>query len=253
MPAPERALRKGEMHSRHGLGVARRLLRLATRATAALVSAGALGLLETATASAVTDAGAVEVVTPGNLSPLNGGGSATPFTLRLPGGAACPGDTAHKGYLVFSYTIPAAVKPDHIFFPGGSPKVGVDLIDTAGVPFVTEATGVNTGVVLQPPVFVWSRYDHHPEALPPGTYNVGLACALLDRPVTYWNTQITFVASSTDPGGFTWRVANPVRIASRGSSVPMVAVVAGGLVLAAGVALAVRHRRRSPAPTEALP
>jgi hypothetical protein len=210
------------------------------------VLAGSSSVLGNAPASAATNAGAAEVVGQ-NDAPLNSGGSATLFTLKLPDGAACPGDTAHKGYLLFSYTVPVEVAPDRVTFPSNSPNIGVDLIDTNGEPFVAQATGVDTGVVPQPPPFVWSRYDHHPEALPPGTYNVGLACVYNYRVVKYWNARVTFVASDRDPGGFTWTASAPIRPSSGGSSGDpwiVVAAVAGALVVAAGVGWWVRRGRK---------
>jgi hypothetical protein len=225
------------------LPAARRVLLVATGALAAL---GTTPVLGGTAASAATNAGAAEIVGQ-NGAPLNSGGSETPFTLKLPNGSACPGDTAHKGYLLFSYTVPINVAPDRVTFPSNSPNIGVDLIDINGEPFVSQATGVDTGAVPPSPPFVWSRYDHHPEALPPGTYNVGLACVYDYRVVRYWNARVTFVANASDPGGFTWTASASVRPSTGGSSGDLwivVAAVAGGLVVAAVVAWWLRRARK---------
>jgi hypothetical protein len=235
------------------LAIARRRFDVGTRAATALLAAGGWALVSMATASAATDAGVVQVVSPANGAAVNAGGSATLFTFKLPAGATCPGDTEHQGYLLFGYTVPVAVNPQQVTFGGGEASIGAALIDAGGTPYVAVATGVNSGAVVQPPAFVWSRYDHHPEVLPAGTYNVGLACVLDNRVVTYWNTPITFVASSTDPGGFTWKVADPVPISSHGSSAPVLAIVAvtAGVVLAVGLAWGIRRRRKPAAATVA--
>ena len=45
------------------------------------------------------DAGAVEIITPQG-EPLESGGSSTLYSLKLPEGASCPGDTASGNWLV---------------------------------------------------------------------------------------------------------------------------------------------------------
>src|SRR5262249_30710242 len=149
---------------------------------------------------------------------------------------------------LFSYTVPANVPPDRVTYPGGNPNIGVNLIDAAGQPFLAQATGVYTGEVPQSPAFVWSRYDHDPQDLPPGTYNVGLACVHGYNVVRYWNARVTFMASDADPGGFTWTASEPVHLSSGGSSGDMwwivVAAAAGALAIAAGVAWRRRHARK---------
>jgi hypothetical protein len=37
-----------------------------------------------------------------------------------------------------------------------------------------------------------------------GVWEVGIACDLNGVLTSYWNTQVTFTASNTDAGGFTW-------------------------------------------------
>jgi hypothetical protein len=189
-------------------------------------------------------------------SPLTHGGSATQFMLRLPGDAACPGDTEHHGYLVFSYVTPSTAAPANLTFPGGYPSSGLDLITVRGEPYKAQPTAVISGSIIQPPAFVWSRYDHHPDVLPAGTYNVGIACAhQYGQVVSYWNTQVAIVASSTDPGGFTWQAVGLHAAGGGGSSHRGLIIglaVAGVLLVAAGVVMARRKRAGHGAPGQPL-
>jgi hypothetical protein len=199
------------------------------------------------------DGAGVPVVTASSGQALDSGGSATVFGLQLPSGAACPGDSYHDGYLVYSYTVPVGTDPASVTFPGTFPSPGVDLITNEGVPFVAQTTSPDTGTIPPLPLFSWSRYGHTAE-LPLGEYNVGIACAHglgAGRVVKFWNVKLDFAASSRDPGGFTWRVAGaqsgPTLPHSTGLSSHLAAALIGLAALAVlGLALTwgVRHRRR---------
>ncbi len=152
--------------------------------------------------------------------PLLSGGSATPFALGLPTGAACTGDTAAGGYRVQSYMVPASVDPGALTFgPDGPTPADVGaalrqpLFSTASTPFVNVNTAVATspggpGLVTNLPTFSFAVFGSSgPQVVPPGTYNIGYACTVggeyaLDK---YWNARLTFVADATDqPSGITW-------------------------------------------------
>jgi hypothetical protein len=199
-------------------------------------------------ASAATEQPGAAVVVDQSGSPLDSGGSATPFTLQLPSGAACPGDTYHHDYLVFSYGVPESVSPASLTFPGTFPSTGVDLITLQGEPFVTQATAMNTGAIQTLPGFAWSRYDHDPTEQPLGTYNVGIACAQgLGKVAAYWNVRINFVTNDRDPGGFSWQVASPPAAASgqNGDRTPfLVGIVVGVVILASALTVLIRRRQR---------
>src|SRR5262245_9642793 len=91
-----------------------RLRPLGLVATAAIVALTGVATLSSQSVAAGTytpvDAGDVVVVDAiDNSSELTGGGSAVPFTLRLPDGATCPGDSAHDQWRVQSFLIPSTV------------------------------------------------------------------------------------------------------------------------------------------------
>jgi hypothetical protein len=199
-------------------------------------------------AQAATEPPAVAVVVDQSGNALDSGGSATPFTLQLPSGAACPGDTYHHDYLVFSYGVPVLVSPASLTFPGTFPRTGVDLITLAGEPFVTQATAPFTGGIQTLPGFSWSRYDHDPADFPLGMYNVGIACAQgLGTVARYWNVRIDFMANDRDPGGFSWQVVSPPAAPSGQNgddTLVLVATVVGVVILASGLALLLRRRQR---------
>ena len=103
------------------------------------------------------------------------------------------------------------------------------------------------------PVFSWTRYssylnDLFPDGVRHATWEGGIACANSYGTVTnYWNTQILFTRTSSDPGGFVWRVVNPQPAPSNsthvivGITLLVVAALLGGLVLV----LSRRQRRQA--------
>jgi hypothetical protein len=220
-----------------------RAARLVLIPAAVVALAGTIS--QAAQASTAEKAGAAVVVDPSGQT-LNSGGSATPFTLELPAGAACPGDTYHRGYLVYSYVAPAGTDPADLSFAGTFPSSGLDLITSRGVPFVTQATAEFTGAIQALPDFSWQRYDHDTTDLPPGPYNVGIACAEGEgKVVKYWNVPIVLTADSRDAGGFTWQATNPKADPAphHGDTGPlMVALIVVIVILAGGLALVLRRR-----------
>jgi hypothetical protein len=225
-------------------------LRLAHRVAAASVALAATfaatWLAGTPAALAASDNGRMTITGQDGTSSLNGGASASVFSVSLPADAKCPGDTAHKGYLVDSYVVPVGTDLNSLTFVGGYPNVGVDLITTEGVPWVANYTQPFSATMPLPfPAFSWSRYDHETKYLPMGTYNVGIACAdEHNRIVSYWNTQVRFTASSTDPGGFTWAVAHGYRAGGGGH--PAALIVGLFFLILAVIAGVIWLRSRRP-------
>jgi hypothetical protein len=195
----------------------------------------ALGVVLTAGGSraygVTTDAAQIVSPSQGSLpgNPLTNGGSGTPFSLTLPASAACSGDTPHGGYRVQSYIVPAAVDPATLTFGSAGPvptgtgtnlRQALYLTTTSAYVNVATGNGSTPGPGPVANIGTFSFGVLRAGDIPPGSYNVGLACTRggasatqLDR---VWNTSVTISASSTDrPGGFTWTaLGHPAAAAS---------------------------------------
>ena len=132
-----------------------------------------------ATAGAATGDG--EIIHPATGAPLDSGGSATTYGVALPAGASCPGDTAHDGYHVYSYLVPAGHTPTEVSLHEGVPEPLVGFI-SYGAYYGAVNTAEDTGQVMTLPQFSWSRYSSYLNDLfptapdrPPG--RAGSLCA----------------------------------------------------------------------------
>jgi hypothetical protein len=171
--------------------------------------------------------------------------------VSLPAVASCPGDTEHDGYHVYSYLVPAGHTPTEVRFTLFPSRWSGYF--SYGAYYGPVNTAPGTGQVMTLPVFSWSRYSSYLDHLFPAgvrhaTWEGGIACANSYGTVTnYWNTQILFTRTSSDPGGFVWRVVNPQPVSSSSTHVIVgitflvVAVLLGGLVLVLS-----RRQRRQP-------
>lgn len=199
------------------------------------------GLVAIATAAAVVPllgaptAGAVgtpqtpgsSIRTAGGAAPLTSGDSGTTFTLRLPAGASCTGDSANDGYRVQSYMVPESVDPSTLTFNGAGPvPLGMGasfrqpLYDINGSGFVDQQTANASspggpGPILAPPDFNFGAV-FVPGNIPSGTYNLGIACTLGPASATqmkeFWNTQMVVTTAAPGTGGpaeFNWAVPAP--------------------------------------------
>jgi len=217
------------------------------------VALGAVGLLAaTPQVAGAATAGAEVLVTPGTTRALAAGGSATPYGVVLPAGASCPGDSAHGGYHVFTYLVPAGLSPTDVSFKTGTPSKWYGYIAEGayvGAVNTAESTGQVVGL---PTSYTWTRLTPtllFPSGQHTATWEGGVACADTYGQVTdYWNSTIRFTADASDPGGFTWRVVDQGAVPT---SQPVALWVGIGLlVVAAGAgawALALRRRSRGPA------
>ncbi len=133
-------------------------------------------------------------------------------------------------------------------FKGGIPDRWYGYI-ASGAYFGAINTAQSSGQVTSLPYeFVWTRLtptDLFPTGAHSATWNGGIACADTHGVVTdYWNSRIVFTADASDPGGFTWKVADPGALPT---SQPVgLWIGVGLLVVAAGAAtyaLSLRRRR----------
>jgi hypothetical protein len=178
-------------------------------ALASLVVAG-MGV-----ASASTLNGVATTANPSNQAYLASGGSNTEYTITLPANAACDGDTATHGYHVWSYLVKAGTNVDTLTFNENTgPSQGLGLFDSTATYYGPANTAIDTGQIIGiPNDLEWGPVVSDDSLLSTllykskksGAWDGGLACANSAGDVTdYWNTQITFTKSTTDPKGFVW-------------------------------------------------
>jgi len=171
-------------------------------------------------AAAQSSPSGVAVVASNSGEKLTLGGSADEFTLKLPPRSTCPGDSANDGFRVDSYMVPSAVAPTDVTFGSAGPEVNTltrydefrqPLYDNLTAMFVNRLTAANEkpgepGLIIDVPMFSLDVYSAG--QVPPGPYNIGVACTLDGQAKTTWNTQITIEKDSTDkPAGVRWSVA----------------------------------------------
>ena len=163
------------------------------------------------------------------------GGSASTdlFTLSVPTGAACTGSSsANPATYEYSYLIPQGAIPQASFattltFNGlGEPSQGLGLPESpSGDLFEAVSTAPPTtsggpGPIANVPAdFQWSQLISQDDITLTGSdgllytdntsgiWETGIACASGSPAASitdYWNTEVTFTASSSDPTGFTW-------------------------------------------------
>lgn len=226
---------------------------------AAAASAALLLLLAAPAPPAAAQVGGVADVVAGadRSRRVDGGGSATAFSLRLPPGAACPGDSAEESYRVQSYMVPATVDPASIRYDGLGPvpfafgewaTFRQTLYDTSTASFASAQTAEaarpgGPGPVVNLPAFSFGVYQ--PGDLPPGRYRIGIACSLFNETVSYWGAELVFVDEPDDaPAQVAWRVVGAPDRAPATRGWPAVAAGAAAAV----VLTAVRMRRRTPRP-----
>jgi hypothetical protein len=187
-----------------------------TLAAVALMAAGSMLLVleRTAAAATPTFSGPATVADGSSDQTELSGGSAALFTFNLPSAAACPGDTTTGGYLVDSYLVPQSTALSSLTFSSGFPSAGFALYNSANnKAYVAQNTNTGTGQISGiPNTFEFgstSQVGHSRPSLTnllsgTGVWEAGIACELNGALTDYWNTEITFTASTSDPGGFVW-------------------------------------------------
>lgn len=200
--------------------------------------------------AAGSKAGSLTMVSASSHQPIDHGGSATTFTVRLPNDASCPGDSAHDQWRVQSFLVPASVEPASLKYALQGPRVvgGFPLFDVATHPVSQVLLRANDGAGA--PGFIDALPDMNfavfkDAPLTPGEYRLGLACTLWRVTDRYWETRIVISAAPSDrPAKLQWRLASApsaVLAANSSQSWPTVVLVLCGV--AVGVAILVRFRR----------
>ncbi len=181
-----------------------------------LVLAGGWSLYLAATASTPASAatlGGTATITDPSSNPLASGGSATMFSVALPANAACSGDTSTGGYHIYSYLVTRGTDVTTVTF-GTHPSVGLGFVNNVGLYYGPVNTAITTGQIIGIPTnFEWAPLLSDGETLASllytggtsGVWEAGIACATSAGVLSdYWNTEVTFTASTADPNGFVW-------------------------------------------------
>jgi hypothetical protein len=257
----------------------RRVLKASAAAGAAAAVLGlSLSVLGVTAASAATTNGVATIENSSESAPLTGvQGSATPFTVGLPAGAACDGDTATDGWGVVSYMVPQSVYgtnganlPGLVSYSGGFEQVGLGYFAAGGAPLTSQPTAPVSGDILSNVQGPWQWSGLSPthvaavgtgplaspyqnELIPAGgssqVWESGIACINASGVITdWWNAEITFTASSSDTNGYTWTPTT-----STGANVPesplnVALPLGGGLILLAAFGITWRRRRHASLP-----
>lgn len=208
------------------------------------VAISMVGLLTTAIGYSLGNHEAAATVrSAGGAADLTTGNSATVFTLGLPAGAACAGDSAIAGYRWQTYMVRDSVDPATLTFgsvgplpPGQNADFRQPLYGSpGGTPVVNQQTANaddpnGPGRILNIPDASYSVFG--PNVIDPGTYNIGIACTLgpagPDQTKNFWNVQKTFVADTAGggPSAVTWTLAT--------TNLPTVTTVAGATTTTVG-------------------
>lgn len=220
---------------------------------AGLTAAGCLLLGPTATADVRGPEGTAVVIDGETAEPIAGGSSQTAFSVALPSGAACPGDSLNN-YRVQSFLVPEAVDPGTLIYQGvrpgerdGSARYWA-LYEVNSNTYMNRPTDIadregGEGTIINIPSFDYAVFD--PGMVPTGRAHLGVACSLFGETVRYWSTLIDVTAEADDPAGIAWTVVDPPAASESedGSSGGIVAAVAGAVVI--GGAVVVRRRSRN--------
>jgi hypothetical protein len=140
----------------------------------------------------------------------NGGGtSAGNFTLRIPAGAVCPGDSVSGGWHVSAF-MTLVSDPSTLNFSGGDPtpagfgtSFNQPLRDTSGNPIDNLPVNVGDGAVINIPNMSFSSFDlGNFDTTATRVYNLGLACVqngtTMDK---FWSVKMTITPDTSANGG----------------------------------------------------
>jgi len=216
-----------------------------------VATSGAVGVAQ----SAATRSGDAEVVSAGDHSnAVATGNSKTDYSLALPDGAACPGDSANDNYRVQSFLIPSRIDPGALTWssigPSGPGQIALYGTDTNQ--FVNSLTNRNPGpgqpgVIPTLGPLTFGVYDT--SDISPGPYLMGIACTLFNTTTNYWDVAVDLTRDTTDePAQIRWTVSGAPTAASHSSSDHKDLLIGGLLValLAVGVAALILRRRTQP-------
>lgn len=238
---------------------------VASRLFAVMIAAAAAAPF-LAIGSAAGSAGPVNTVDPSKVAgdvgdvvligldgdPINDGDASTRFFVRLPEGAACPGDSVNDQWRVNTFLIPAAQDPLDVLFGSSGPEPpwtsGMYPLFENGnnLPLVftmlrRNATAGRPGLIETVPETGFTVVADN--QFPGGDYRLGIACSYFAQTTQFWDTELTMSAAPD----VTWAISGttpPPSTDSESSSQSWIWVLVSGAVAVLGL-LIWRRRRAS--------
>jgi hypothetical protein len=133
------------------------------------------------------------------------------FTMKLPVGAACPGNTASGGFKIFSFMVPDGFNPLTLNFSAGFYNSGTGLYDATGTYYNfgganTASLGEITTVPLNLQMSKVVGVDFtEAQLIAQGVWDAGIICAdATGQAVRYWDQKVFFdAAPATGVGRWT--------------------------------------------------
>jgi hypothetical protein len=191
-------------------------VKMLTAAAVALITTGSMMLVLEHSASATTTAtlsGNAVIANGSTDAEQDAGGSADLFTVNLPSGAACPADSSTGGFYVYSYLVKKGTDFSTLTFVN-HPSVGLGLFTNTNAYFRANTAVGSPALINQIPSTLQFAALLKNSTLATllysgstGVWEAGIACADSNNGgalSNYWNTEVTFTASSSDANGFTW-------------------------------------------------
>ncbi|CAB4701300.1 MAG: hypothetical protein F2934_10325 [Actinobacteria bacterium] len=211
----------------------------------------------TAVAAARRSGDAEAVQAKNRLRPFIEGTHESAFSLRLPRGATCPGDSMNDDWRVQSFVVPSTDDPGSLRYMVTGPEgpendARVALYTSEGRPYMNQLLGANSepgqpAQIIELPSFSFKRLPIN--YLPSGEYRMGVACTD-GKGVTaqYWDTLISIESSPTT---MQWRTLQKAEnLDKRSNTLWIVLAVVCVLVLIVSVATFVRASRAQRATIE---
>ena len=216
-------------------------------------ASGSAGPVNTVDPSQVAgDVGDVVLVgVDGNL--IRSGDASTRFFVRLPEGAACPGDSANDQWRVNTFLIPATSDPLDVIFGSSGPEPPwtsdvFPLFDNStNLPIVftmlrRNATAGSPGMIESVPETGFSVVADN--QFPGGDYRLGIACSYFAQTTQFWDTELTMSVAPDVTWTFAAGVPTP---ATKSESSSRIWVLMSGAVAVLGLVV---WRRRLASPRQ---
>jgi hypothetical protein len=157
---------------------------------------------------------------------MENGGSAAQFSVDLPQGSTCPGDSENDNWRLQTFIVPASVDPGTLEYTGNGPtgfkQYAIYDVFTQAVADQLTVPNDGPGQPGRPTPFPPMSFRVFPPGeIPPGSYRIGVACTWFGATANYWDTEIVIAAEPKDePAQLTWRLPSAPPAALSGTKPP---------------------------------